>query len=203
MKTVNELIPGSLAGIEQRKHSTRPLDEGRIKLLRESLEKLSNWKLLNTVTAQTLKDWADSLSELSNMEIQVGMKKAENHTGYFSLPVFKDLCKLKPQDYGLPDVEQAYHEACCAQNVLTFRWSHPAVYHAGADTGWFDLRNGVGDAKNRFQQNYWKRFQQVQGNVLPPIPKHELLENRKGKARPEIREKYLNKIYESFGRNHV
>lgn len=145
------------------------------------------------------KDWMREFAKLTDDELRTGLRRITSFDGFLNQGAFIKLCKKTDfADFGMPTTEQAYQEACCAQNVLTFNWSHPAVYHAGADTGWFDLRNGVGDAKNRFQQNYWKRFQQVQGNVLPPIPKHELLENRKGKASPETREKYLKQLKELF-----
>jgi len=42
--------------------------------------------------------------------------------------------------YGLPDALRAYQEACLATEPRhAFAWSHPAVYHAGLQTGWFEL----------------------------------------------------------------
>ena len=41
---------------------------------------------------------------------------------------------------GLPDVEQAFTEACLAQSPKKEqKWSHPAVYWAGVESQWFDL----------------------------------------------------------------
>lgn len=42
--------------------------------------------------------------------------------------------------FGLPPAHAAYVEACCAaEPKLQQSWSHPAVYLAGRETGWFAL----------------------------------------------------------------
>ncbi len=42
--------------------------------------------------------------------------------------------------FGLPESRDAYLEACRAPSPKAeARWSHPAVYHAGRETGWFEL----------------------------------------------------------------
>ena len=44
------------------------------------------------------------------------------------------------QAQGLPDAHAAYREACLAPEPKhAQRWSHPAVFHAGRDAGWFFL----------------------------------------------------------------
>lgn len=44
--------------------------------------------------------------------------------------------------FGLPDVHDAYIEACCAPlPKQSHNWSHPAVYLAGKATDWFALAN--------------------------------------------------------------
>ncbi|MBM6549596.1 hypothetical protein JQX58_00665 [Marinomonas ostreistagni] len=43
--------------------------------------------------------------------------------------------------YGLPEPRQAYLEACqCTYDPRKVKWSHPAVYFAGAEAGWYRLR---------------------------------------------------------------
>ncbi len=43
---------------------------------------------------------------------------------------------------GLPSPREAYLQACLAPHPKAAQqWSHPAVYFAGAKTGWFDLEN--------------------------------------------------------------
>jgi hypothetical protein len=68
------------------------------------------------------------------------MAKSIHHVGYFNLPIFRELSKPQPQDFGLPEVKKAYIEACMAPSPKAkHKWSHPAVYHAGLATGWFEL----------------------------------------------------------------
>lgn len=43
--------------------------------------------------------------------------------------------------YGLPEPRQAYLEASqCQHEPREAKWSHPAVYFAGKETGWYRLR---------------------------------------------------------------
>lgn len=44
--------------------------------------------------------------------------------------------------FGLPSAQDAYREACLAPEPKAgHAWSHPAVYHAARETGWFALAN--------------------------------------------------------------
>lgn len=73
------------------------------------------------------------------------------------------MCRVPPEDLGLPSPEQAYREAATAPYPVTqHKWSHPAVYHAGADTGWFDLRSQPESVmKKKYFQHYSARVKQV------------------------------------------
>jgi hypothetical protein len=49
---------------------------------------------------------------------------------------------VKQIDFGLPDTQQAFLEARASRYPRErARWSHAAVYYAGAATGWFELTN--------------------------------------------------------------
>lgn len=82
--------------------------------------------------------------------------------------------------YGLVDTRTAYLEASqCRINPLEFSWSHPAVYYAGAATGWYSLKSDE-EAKTwpAFEKNYNEQVDKiVQGQVLI-IPSVPLIENR-------------------------
>lgn len=132
--------------------------------------------MIQAPTPEVLQDWLSGLHDVSNEHLMIGLRKAENFQGYFSLPAFRELCRITPEDIGLPSVESAYVEACNARTPKRLhKWSHPAVYHAGADTGWFDLGSGLHGVRDRFAEHYAKRCRQViQGERLT-IPKHEAL----------------------------
>ncbi len=54
---------------------------------------------------------------------------------------FVKYCKPQPEDFGLPEVEIAYREACShSHNPTGASWSHEAVYEAAKATGWFELK---------------------------------------------------------------
>lgn len=86
---------------------------------------------------------------------------------------------LKPDD-GIPEVRDAYAEAArFADHPLQHEWSHPVVYHAGKETGWFKVRGEDEDQVFPvFKYNFdllARRFRE--GEVLDdPVP--QALENR-------------------------
>jgi len=91
-------------------------------------------------TPETYQTWARGLSDLTEQQVKMGLLKVRDFKGFFNLAAFRDLCRIKPEDIGLPDTKKAYLEACMAPSPKAkHRWSHPAVYHAGKETGWFEL----------------------------------------------------------------
>jgi hypothetical protein len=65
--------------------------------------------------------------------------------------------------FGLPAPHAAYVEACCAPEPKhSYPWSHPAVYLAGKNTGWFALATETQSAIfPLFDYNYHLLCQQV------------------------------------------
>lgn len=98
----------------------------------------------------------NDMADLSDNELRNGMNKAKDFTGFFTFPAFRELCRIAPADLGLPDVRVAYVEAASAQGDKTvIPWSHPAVYWAGVETGWWDLANRTEhEIFPLFRQNY-------------------------------------------------
>lgn len=81
-------------------------------------------------------------ADLSESQIRFGMERAKDFTGFFTFPAFRELCQATAKDLGMPEVHAAYLEAARADGPRDrIRWSHPAVYHAGCETGWFELRS--------------------------------------------------------------
>ena len=185
----------------QKQPSMRSSDQDRQTLLKESLSQLTSWRLIPTPTPDMLRDWLLALQDIPDDAIRLGTDKARHiGTNYFTLPVFIELCKVQPEDLGLPITEAAYHEACCAQEVRRHKWSHPAVFHAGADVGWFDLRNGVADSKRRFSDAYARRVAQVMAGELLAVPGCELLPERvRVRLTPEQRKAKLQQLRAETG----
>lgn len=150
------------------------------------------------------KQWMREFSRLTAEELAQGMRRVNRHTGFFNLPNFIELCtRVDLVELGLPTTEQAFQEACRkAHSLAGATWSHPAVYHAGADVGWYELARAAykGPEWHSFQDFYFERCKQAEANTLPPIPSVELLPERVNrKASPETRRKYLDQMHALFG----
>ena len=81
------------------------------------------------------------MADLSDQQLAAGLERARTFTGYFSFPAFREMCRSRPSDLGMPEAHAAYLEAARSDGQRDqIRWSHPAVYHAACETGWFELR---------------------------------------------------------------
>lgn len=81
------------------------------------------------------------MADLTPQQIDMGLHKAKDFCGYFTFPAFRELCRITPEDLGLPDVNDAMREACHAGDWETHQWSHIAVLHAARTVGSYEIRN--------------------------------------------------------------
>lgn len=87
--------------------------------------------------------WCRGLSDLSEDEIRRGTTKLLARESRYApnLNEFRSLCTKDPAELGMPSADQAYIEACKKSgSPASARWSHPAVFVTGRNTGWFELR---------------------------------------------------------------
>ncbi len=99
--------------------------------------------------------WSDGLSDLPVPALRMGMHKVKNFTGFMTLPAFRELCTVTPADFGMTDPHSAYIEACNKLGAENAHWTHPAVYHAAVETGWFNLRTSTEkEVYPLFRRNY-------------------------------------------------
>lgn len=148
----------------------------------EHLGNLYGAKFLNQfgdVDGTGFQDWSLNLADLTPDQIHAGFL-ALTRTRRSYAPdsfEFKALC-FDYSQYGLPSSDEAYLEAARARYPVTANhWSHPAVYHAGADTGWFELRSlPAAKIKAAFVKNYERRVGQVINGEILPTPRQEALE---------------------------
>lgn len=179
MKHVNELV-GKLYQSErteqQTKHSAPAHNQEFLKAVLTSLTKMG---LLVSPDRDLYQTWAAGLSDMSEAQIKMGLLKARDFTGFFNLPVFRDMCRIKPEDLGLPDVKKAYYEACRAPSPKAKqKWSHPAVYHAGVLTGWFELASFPED-------QIFPRFKTFYAGLVDRLMNGESIEAPMMEALPE------------------
>ncbi|HSG59950.1 MAG TPA: replication protein P [Pseudomonadales bacterium] len=89
--------------------------------------------------------WANSLQEFSGEQILRACQKAIESSDF--IPTIHNVlshCRQDLSSYGLPSPRDAYIEACNASEPRAeFSWSHPAVYFAGRDAGWFFLSSNI------------------------------------------------------------
>lgn len=87
------------------------------------------------------KYWLGVLGEFEPDVILRAVRHVVRSSEYLpTLAAIVQACENAQALYGLPGAQAAYVEACCAaEPKAAQRWSHPAVYHAAALTGWHQL----------------------------------------------------------------
>lgn len=133
--------------------------------------------------------WEKALERLDDSMIDRGKTKLLTWDGYMKNPAtFVALCQSNLEDFGLPDSETAFNNACnFTTPIREYPFLHPAVYHAAADTGIPQIRLGKG--KNEFKHHYKQRCNQVMSGIELKIPQQHAIEHQKGKpaSKDEIR----------------
>lgn len=111
------------------------------------------------------------LSDLSLSEIQSGVRKSKDFTGYFTIPKFRELCKISPSEFGLPDVRRAFNECFHGGFGFDREWSHPAVYHAARETGSFEMKTlETNQLFPLFKHNYEEMVRRVMSGETLDMP---------------------------------
>ena len=108
-------------------------------------------------------------------QLALGMKRVRADESDFvpSVGKFIKWCKPDPADVGLPDEDSAYREAtnkCLSPSSKT--WSHPAVFHAGREYGWYFLsRDTQKQSEDKFKKIYAKICDRVMKGEEFVLPK--------------------------------
>ena len=95
--------------------------------------------------------WFATLRDLTPEHLVLGTRKVSQAGLQYppSASRFRDFCLPKPEDFDLPSDADAWREAndnCHAPDH--HGWSHRAVYLAGREAGWFNMRV----CNNEFEQ---------------------------------------------------
>ena len=131
--------------------------------------------------AQIKKFWLDALAGFSVEQILRGARSCVETSEYLpTLNRMLDACRHALDGLGLPDPRDAYLEACNAATPRNAQpWSHPVVYLAGRDTGWFFLANNSESMSFPvFQQHYRDYCERVQAGEEFVVDAPEALERR-------------------------
>lgn len=129
--------------------------------------------------SQIKKLWLESLSDYSVEQILLGARHAIETSEY--LPTLNRMhrcCEDSASAHGLPPARDAYREACNAPSPRRAqRWSHPAVYHAGADSDWFFLStHGERETWPVFRDHYQRHCVRVMRGETLEVPAPPALE---------------------------
>lgn len=126
-----------------------------MEFLRATLQELTRMGLLSNPSPEIYKTWARGLSDLDQRMIKNGIQKAKDFSGYFCLPAFRELCRFQPEDFGIPNVRQAFDLIYKTQFGKAGDLGHPVVYHAMRECGVWDLKNlGEQEAYRKFEYHY-------------------------------------------------
>lgn len=127
--------------------------------------------------------WADTLRRYSPEVIVRGCRAAIRESQFLpNLHVLDKSCREQLSAMGLPDVQDAYREACFAKRPkCNHEWSHPAVYFAGKACDWQRL---AGETEARmlplFEKYYLEYCEQVLAGVELTVPRQPLLDRNAG-----------------------
>lgn len=135
--------------------------------------------------------WYSNLRQFQPAQILAATHRAIRESEY--LPTVRGILKYCAETIGLPDSHTAYVEACQAASPKAGHdWSHPAVYHAGQQTGWqFLASQSEHSAYPVFRQHYQRLCQQVMDGQELPAPQAPALpqESRTPLSRDEQRQR--------------
>ena len=120
--------------------------------------------------------WLNNLCDLSPQRIAAGTRRAIRESEYLpTLHTIRAYCDPSAEELGLPNVHQAYLEACRAPNPKAQQqWSHPIVYLAGRESDWFFLAS---TSEAKAFPVYRRNYEILMGRLLAgeqlsvPVPK--------------------------------
>jgi hypothetical protein len=147
--------------------------------------------------------WLDALADYPVAQILQGARVAIETSEYLpTLHRMLECCRQGLRELGLPGPREAYVEACNAQAPRSAQpWSHPAVYLAGRDTGWFFLAGSEEQATwPVFRRHYQRWCDRVMAGETLEIPAPAALEQQPAEplSREEQKEQ-LRRLREQTG----
>lgn len=144
--------------------------------------------------------WRSGLAGITPEGVAHGLRKcvAKGLGWPPTLPEFREMCGLSPEELGLPSVDEAYVAACLCD------WSHPIVWHAAQQVGNFELRSmPERTMKPRFAKVYARLVSEAIDGRVFEIQRHDgkSLEHKKpGKrSRKETAMRHIEQMRAALG----
>ena len=120
--------------------------------------------------------WVNALQSFSPAIILLAAENVIKESEFFpTIKTMIDSCHAIILGDHLPDVRSAYQQACSAPYPKEqHNWSHPLVYYAGAQTGWFFLDSNLQSQTFPFFKTNFERLcnQFAKGDILE-LPEFE------------------------------
>lgn len=174
---------------------TAPVDDSTREVIDELFDRIrgicSGWRQAwqsPVVMGKAKEEWlaefiSAGLNKRELIDNGVRVLRQSNNDFVPSPATFVDWC-FSADQLGLPSLEAAYREALANTHPAAVggaTWSHAAVYHAAARTGFSSIQNLPRDlGLKALEQQYAKiRREIAKGNTLPPVPVAALAAPRK------------------------
>lgn len=146
--------------------------------------------------------WLGSLDKFSVATIYKAAEKIILDSEYLpTLHKMSEACRTVSMPEGLPSVRQAYLEACTkAHPKIHQHWSHPIVYLAARDCGWYALANSPeSQGLTAFRPIYYKYCDAlIAGSSFSIERPAKLPETSAVPASKEEAKKHLNHMKDLF-----
>ena len=119
--------------------------------------------------------WAKGLAGMTGQQIAIGLSRciSGDHAWPPTLPEFKALCMPRPEDLGIPPLEDAWREAVgiACQTISRERCSHAVVWHAYCEAG--PIGHMQEDKGRKVFEHAYRQAvaMALRGEPLQPIPK--------------------------------
>ncbi|MHB0775404.1 replication protein P [Halomonas sp. WWR20] len=160
-ETIQELVNRAFTRLEAiypRTWRTSFTTDDMVKLAkREVASSMAKWKTLPTPAV---------------LDAAIERIKAEGSDWPPSIARLVKAMKPKPEDFGMPELQQAFFEARAhAQQPEAHQWSHEGVRQAGAMTGWWDLANATSNTKaDRLLSIFRASYESICNRVMAGEP---------------------------------
>ncbi|MCB5160794.1 replication protein P [Marinomonas algarum] len=128
------------------------------------------------------REWAIALKGFQEPLLAHAVERTkEVHPWPPTIADFLKLISTAYKAYGLRDPRSAYLEACgCRSDPLQYKWSHPAVFFAASDVGWYKLKSEEERSTwPLFEKSYTKIVDRVIAGERLKIPKVVMIENQR------------------------
>lgn len=138
------------------------------------------------------REWAIALKGFQEPLLAYAVERTkEVHSWPPTIADFLKLINTAYKAYGLVDPRSAYLEACaCRTDPLQYKWSHPAVFFAGSEVGWYKIKSEEERISwPLFEQSYLKMVDRVIAGERLVVPKVIMIENQQPLAVKDLASK--------------